>query len=402
MSEDAFLPYGRHWIAADDIDAVAKVLETNYLTTGPVAADFEKSLARKVNADYACVCSSGTAALHLMLLALRIGPGDHVVVPSMTFVATANAVRFVGAEVIFADVDSRTGLMEARHLREAIERNPKKNIRAFIAVHLNGQCAPIAELHEFAQENGLMFLEDACHALGTKYQVKNETFAIGSCAHSTCATFSFHPVKTIAMGEGGAVCTNDGEVAERLISLRSHGIVKSPGAFKNKTQAFDDTGSENFWYYEQHELGLNYRASDIHCALGRSQLKKLDGFVAKRKRLVSHYEASLAEMQEWIEPIARSSDCNPAWHLCAVLIDFVGIGIARNELMRRLRDRNIGSQVHYLPVHRQPYYEQRYGAATLMGADAYYQSVLSLPLFPGMEDEDVDRVVHALQAASAG
>lgn len=399
------LPYGRHGIGEDDIAAVVGVLRGDWLTTGPAVAAFETSLAQRTGARHAASCSSGTAALHLAAMALGLGPGDAVVVPTMTFLATANAARYVGAEVVFSDVDPETGLMRPEDLEAALDRaakTPDLTVKAVFPVHLNGQCADMEGLAEITKARGLAMVEDACHALGATCRLGGgETATTGDCRHSDMAVFSFHPVKTVAMGEGGAVTTNDDALQERLLRFRNHGMVRDAGAFEHKEMAFDAAGdgddAANPWYYEMPELGFNYRASDIHCALGASQLAKLDGFVAKRRALAAQYDDLLAPLSPMARPISRATYCDPAWHLYVALIDFAAAGISRAALMKQLRDQGVGTQVHYIPVHEQPYYRNRYGAFALPGADAYYAHALSLPLFAAMESGDVQRVVENLK-----
>lgn len=397
-----FLPYGRHLIDDDDIAAVSAVLRSDFLTTGPVVEDFEKAFARKVNADFAVACSSGTAALHLATMALGLGEGDTVIVPSITFLATANAARFVGAEVAFADVDPDTGLLSAKTLAATLERLGASGARAVIPVHLAGQCTPMPEIASLAAEYGLAVIEDACHAIGATYADGNGgTATVGQCHHSRMAVFSLHPVKTVTMGEGGVVTTNDGDIYRQLFTLRNHGMTADSSVFVNDDLAFAAADEANPWYYEMQRIGYNYRASAIHCALGLSQLGKLDGFAARRRALAERYDRLLAPLAPMVRPLARVAGGVPAWHLYVVLIDFAAAGLTRRDLMERLRAQGIGTQVHYIPVHEQPYYRGRYGHLELPGADAYYARALSLPLFPAMSDEDVDRVAGALEGATA-
>ena len=394
---EAFLPYARQAVEDDDIAAVTRVLRGEWLTTGPTVSAFEAALCEKLGVRHVVACSSGTAALHLTMLALGLGHGDAVVVPSLTFLATANAVRFVGAEAVFADVDSETGLMGPAEFETALARAGGARLRAVLPVHFAGQCVDPSGIAALAAERGLAVVEDACHAIGTTYATSGGGRAVvGACQDSAMCVFSFHPVKTVTMGEGGAVTTNDDGLAERLRLFRNHGMVREPECFENRDLAFDTDGAANPWYHEMPEVGFNYRASDIHCALGLSQLKKLNRFVARRRALAARYHALLARLAPVVRPVGRVRGCEPAWHLYVVLIDFGALGITRAELMNRLRERGIGNQVHYLPVHLQPYYRRRYRDLSLPGADAYYARALSLPLFPGMADADVDRVVAAL------
>ena len=396
----AFLPYGRHCIDDDDIAAVEAVLRGPHLTTGPAVAAFERALADAVDAPDAVVCSSGTAALHLAAMSIGLGPGDAAIVPAITFLATANAVRRTGAEVVFADVDSDTVLMGADHMEAALEAAGDLRVRAVFPVHFAGQPAPMEEIADLAQTHGLAIVEDACHALGSSYEIRGGASArVGQAAHGGLAAFSFHPVKTIAMGEGGALTGQDEALLERACTLRNHGMTREPAAFTEQALAFDADGAANPWHYEMHAPGLNYRASDIHCALGLSQLGKLERFVARRRALAAAYDARIAALAPLVRPLSRRSGCTPAWHLYVSLIDFAAAGTSRRRVMEALRADGIGSQVHYIPLHSQPYYRQRYGEQSLPGAMAYFERCLSLPLFPTMADGDVDRVVEALARA---
>jgi UDP-4-amino-4,6-dideoxy-N-acetyl-beta-L-altrosamine transaminase len=398
-AEQKPLPYGRHVIDENDIAAVVDALKSDYLTTGPLVGKFETALARAVSAKDAVVCSNGTAALHLAAHAFGLRAGKIAIVPSITFVATANAVRMTGADVIFADVDPRTGLMEAHHLAEALTRCPGGRADAVLPVHLAGQCADIPKLSKLARENKLTIIEDACHAIGTTYSPRRgQDRSIGECAHSDATCFSFHPVKTIAMGEGGAITTNDLERAAQMRRHRNHGVIRDEQRFKSSDARAAD-GSANPWFYEMHEWGHNYRAPDILCALGLSQLKKLDRFVQRRAALVAEYDRLLGEAHNCVRPLGRTDGCTPAWHLYVVQIDFETLGVDRATVMRRLSASGVGSQVHYYPVHRQPYYAKLYGIANLSGVDAYYAQALALPLFPTMDRSDVARVVDALLEA---
>ncbi len=370
--------------------AVAAVLRSDYLTTGPTVEAFETALSSHVWADHSVVCSSGTAALHLAMLSLGLAKGDWAIVPSMTFAATANAVRYVGGEVIFADVDPDSGLMRPGDFEAALERAGAHHVRAVLPVHYAGQCADMPAIAEIAKSRNIAVIDDASHAIGTRYQGNGTEWSIGSCAHSSATIFSFHPVKTIAMGEGGAVTTKDNSFAQRLRRFRSHGIERNPAQFVNQDAA------ENPWYYELVELGFNYRASDIQCALGLSQLGKLDRFVSRRSELVARYDSLITPLSPTVLPIGRVSGCTPAWHLYPVLIDYSTIGRSRDFLMNAMREQGIGTQVHYIPLHTQPYYNDRYGELSLPGAEQFYERILSLPLYPQLTDSDQDRVVETL------
>jgi dTDP-4-amino-4,6-dideoxygalactose transaminase len=317
------------------------------------------------------------------MMALDVQPGEVVIAPSITFLATANCARYVGAEVVFADVDPQSGLMTPETLAEALTRVGDRKLRAVLPVHLRGDVANLPALSALAADAGAVLVEDAPHALGTTMTFGNVAERVGDARHSAMATFSFHPVKTIATGEGGMVTTNDPALAERLRVMRSHGMVRPEGAEP--------------WWYEMPEPGFNYRLPDILCALGLSQLKKLPRFAARRRALAKAYEAALAPLSPLVRIAARPAWSDPVLHLMCVLIDFEGAGRTRRQVVDALRERGVGTQVHYIPVHRQPYYRERYGALDLPGAEAWYARCLSLPLYPGMADEDVGRVAEALK-----
>jgi len=397
-NHEKFLPYARQLIDDKDIEAVNQVLRSEYLTTGPVVKTFEKKLAQVTGVPFAIACSSGTAALHLASMALGLTSGDSVIVPSITFLATANAVRYVDAEVIFADVDAFSGLMGPEHLEKAIKENGE-NIKAVFPVHLGGQSPDMEAIFDIAKKNDLYVVEDASHAIGASYSTSNGMVKVGGCVHSDMTTFSCHPVKTITMGEGGAVTTKNQNLAEKLWRLLNHGINREPSEFIYNDLALDSTtenGMVNPWYYEMHYLGFNYRVSDIHCALGLSQLKKLSAFVEGRRALVRRYDEKLASLAPLLSPVTRISGNDPSWHLYQLLLDFEKLEISRSIVMKRLRERGIGTQVHYIPVHCQPYYRQRYGSQILCGAESFYKCCLSLPLFSGMRETDIDIVVNAI------
>jgi len=396
-----FLPYGRQTIEDDDVAAVSEALRSGWLTTGPAVQGFEDALSARVGARFTVACSNGTAALHLAALALDMAPGDRVVVPSLTFLATANGPHHAGAEIIFADVDPETGLMGPDDLAAAFARADASEggpVRAAFPVHMNGQCGDLDAIERLCAERDVAVVYDAAHALGTTYRTggANDERSVGDSRQGTMSAFSFHPVKAIAMGEGGAVTTGDEEIAARLRRLRNHGMSRDASDFQNRNLAFDAAGEPNPWYYEMTAPGFNYRVSDINCALAISQLSKLDRFVARRRALAERYDRLIEELAPMVVPVGRVASCEPAWHLYVVLIDFAAAGTDRAAVMRALNQRGIGTMVHYLPVHLQPYYRDRYGPLDLPGARKYYERALSLPLFPTMADEDIDRVVDAL------
>lgn len=378
-----FLPYGRQAIDDSDVEAVVDVLRGDWLTTGPAVDAFEAAFAAATGACHAVACSNGTAALHLALAGLGVGEGDTCIVPAITFMATANAARYCGAEVVFADVDPDTGLMTPDTLEAAMAR-AEGRARVVLPVHLAGQCGPLDEMERCAAMAGAVLVEDASHAAGSRFRDE----PIGNCRHSAASTFSFHPVKTIAAGEGGAVTTNDDALAARMRMLRSHGIERDPALHRRQ--------SGEPWWHEMQRLGWNYRLSDIHAALAHSQLKRLADFVERRQFLARAYDAALQGLSSHVQPLMRVRACNPCLHLYPVRIDFDVLGVSRTDVMEGLKARGVGTQVHYIPVSDQPYYQDRYGRQDLPGARRYYERTLSLPLFVGMEDGDPDRVVAAL------
>ena len=395
-----FLPYGRQSIDADDLAAVSEALRGDYLTTGPTVGKFEAAFADFVGARHAIASNSGTAALHLACMALDLKPGDAVIVPTVTFLATANAARFCGAHVVFADVDPDNALLTVKTLETAIARaGTKYRLRAVLPVHVNGFVADMTGIHEVADRHGLEVIEDACHALGSVHPAGNGVIArSGDCALSRMACFSLHPVKTMTTGEGGVTTTNDDGLAARMRLFRNHGMTRDPAEFQIAAQARDRDGSVNPWYYEMHALGPNYRITDFACALGLSQMKKLERFVTRRREIAALYDRLLEALEPAICPVwVADRRQNPALHLYAILVDYNLIGKSRAQVMAELKSLGIGTQVHYLPVHRQPYYRSLYGDLDLPGSTRYYDRVLSIPLYPDMTDADVERVVEALR-----
>ncbi len=381
------IPYGRHSINQQDIDHVVDVLKGGWLTCGPVVEAFEEELAAVTGAKYAISCSNGTTALHLAMLALGIKEGDTILVPAITFLASANAVRYVGADVVFVDVDPTTGLMTAETLKAAILLHRSKNLKALVNVHFAGQCENLEAIYTVAKEYNLLIIEDAAHAVGTAYiDSKGKNHPIGSNAFSDITTFSFHPVKTIAMGEGGALTTNDSKIAEALKLYRSHGMVRDP--LKWETPKLSGP-----WYYEMQDLGYNYRISDINCALGLNQLKRLQDFKAERARLVRAYDEAFSSIPH-VTPLRKLGYSDTAWHLYSVLIDYAAIGKSRTQVMNYLKDNAIGTQVHYTPLYHQPYYKKLYGDMKLPGAEKYYEGCLSLPLYVGLMESEQRLVIE--------
>jgi UDP-4-amino-4,6-dideoxy-N-acetyl-beta-L-altrosamine transaminase len=376
------LHYGAHLIDEADIAAVVAALRSERITQGPRVAELESQLARWTGAAHASAVANGTAALHLAYAALGLGPGDEIITSPITFVATANAARMLGADVRFADVHPDSGNLDAASVARLI--GPRT--RGIVPVHFGGLPVELEPLRSLADRHGLWIVEDAAHALGARYREQ----AVGSGRYSQATTFSFHPVKHITTGEGGAVCTNDPELKRRLDRLREHGLIRTPAP-----------GSGGHFGYEQTELGYNYRLCDVLCALGISQLQKLPRFIERRRALAALYRSELAELgTPWVTPTAGDgAHAEHAYHLFSVLIDFERAGTSRARVMTELVEQGIVPMVHYIPVCDQPYYVQRYGRAECERARAFYQRQLSLPLHVRMNEADVRRVVRALDQA---
>ncbi|MCI5157174.1 MAG: UDP-4-amino-4,6-dideoxy-N-acetyl-beta-L-altrosamine transaminase [Candidatus Electrothrix sp. AUS1_2] len=366
------IPYGKQVVDEQDIVAVCDVLRSDWLTTGPAVAEFERAVRRYVGAEHGVAVSSGTAALHCAMYAINIGEYDEVIVPTMTFAATANSVVFQKGRPVFADVDPDTLLIDP----ECVEKLITPKTKAIIAVDYAGQPCDYDALRSIADSNNLILLADSCHALGAKYQGRY----LGSLADIT--VFSFHPVKHITTGEGGMAVTDNAELAARMRLFRNHGI----------STDFREREKQASWHYEMIDLGFNYRLSDIQCALGMSQLKKLPSFLDRRERIASLYNELLAGFQS-VKPLAVGRDIHHAWHLYVVKVRDAEF---RQAVFNELRSIGIGVNVHYIPVHLHPYYQKNHstGKGLCPVAEKEYQRIFSLPIWPGMDDEDVQAVVR--------
>ena len=389
------IPYGRQDISAEDIDAVTEVLRSDWLTQGQAGPRFEHAMADYCGVRSAIAVSNATAALHVACLALDLGPGDYLWTSPNTFVASANCALYCGASVDFVDIDPRTYNLSVAALAEklAIAETRGRLPKIVVPVHFAGQSCEMRQIRSLADRYGFRIIEDASHAVGAEYGDRK----VGACALSDIAVFSFHPVKIITTGEGGMALTGDPMLAERLSNLRTHGIVRNapPPSQEHDTRRLNE---ERYgpWFYEQIDLGFNYRMTDIQAALGASQLTRLDGFVARRRELAARYDTLLAKLpltRPWQHPDTRS-----AWHLYVIRLRRNEIEFSRRQVFDALRAAGIGVNVHYIPVHTQPYY-RRLGFAPGMfpEAESYYEDAITLPLFSKMTDAEQDTVVAALE-----
>jgi len=385
------IPYGKHFIDDEDIKAVEKVLRYKNLTQGDEVDSFEKEVAKFVGAKYAVAMSSWTAGLHMANLALGIRKGDKVITSPITFVATSNSVIYCGAEPVFSDIDSDTINICPKNLEQTIHNNP--NIKAIIPVHYGGVSCDMESISLLAKKHNLSIIEDAAHALGAKH---SDGSMVGSCKYSDMTGFSFHPVKSIAAGEGGMITTNSYPLYKALLRLRSHGINKLDDTFINKEKS-STNAIVNPWYYEMQELGFNYRITDIQCALGKSQLKKLNSFINRRKSLVERYDKAFSNIDS-IKPIQNKYRGISSHHLYVVRINFDKINNSRAEVMTLLRKSGIITQVHYIPVTSHPYYvDLKYNSEEYKNAMQFYKECLTLPLYFSLSNEEQDFVINELK-----
>jgi UDP-4-amino-4,6-dideoxy-N-acetyl-beta-L-altrosamine transaminase len=376
-----YISYGRQCIEEDDIRAVTEVLKSDFLTQGPKVKEFEESLSAYCGSKYAVVFSSGTAALLGAYFAAGLGSGDEIITSPITFMATANAALLLDAKPVFVDVEPTTGNIDAKLIEGVITEKTK----LVVPVHFGGHPVELDVIFEIAKKNKLMVIEDACHALGAKY-LNNR---IGNCRYSDMSVFSFHPVKSITTGEGGAVLTNNESFYERLNVFRHHGITNVQTTFKNNDMIWGQ------WYHEMQYLGGNYRLTDIHCALGISQLKKLERFIQERKRIVAKYANAFSGNRFFDLPIEKEG-FESAWHLYSIRLKD-SYKADKTDIFASLRQRGVGVQVHYIPVYLQPYYRQLgYKKGLCPNAEDFYEREISIPLYPTMSDDDIDYVIKTL------
>jgi UDP-4-amino-4,6-dideoxy-N-acetyl-beta-L-altrosamine transaminase len=394
-----FIPYGKQLVTDDDIAEVTAVLRSDFLTQGPAVPRFERHIAEYIGTDHVVACSNGTSALHLAMMALQLKPGDVVVTSPITFVASANCARYAGADVQFVDIDPATGLMDIGLLENLISQDTGKKIKAIIPVHFAGQPIDLARIHALAKRHGAWVVDDACHALGARFASNGEWFFTGGSPSADMTVFSFHPVKHIATGEGGAIATNNSELAVSLRTLRTHGITRED--FTEHEMSLSPDGKVNPWYYEMQMLGYNYRLTDIQAALGSAQMRRLGWSVKQRREIAEAYRIFFAENFDpvVVRPLTVHTDVEHSWHLFVLQVDFRKLKTSRSAVMTKLREKGIGTQVHYIPVHLQPYYRMLYGhkAGDFPLAEGWYEKALSIPMYPSLTDDDVERVLQTIK-----
>lgn len=377
-----FISYGKQWIDEKDKAEVLKVLGSDFLTQGPKVLEFEKALCKYTGAKFCVAVSNGTAALHLAVAVLGIKEGAEGITTPITFVASANSLLYNNITPVFADIDEKTYNIDPKEILKKVSKKTK----VIIPVHFAGQAADMEAISLLAKAKGIYVIEDAAHAIGSTYEDGSK---VGNCKFSDLSTFSFHPVKTVTTGEGGAITTNNKKLYEKLLLLRSHGITKDPSKLKQNPGP---------WYYEMQELGFNYRMTDVQAALGISQMEKLDTFKKKRREIVSLYNRAFKNQNNFTFPyeMPKLESC---FHLYVLKVNFKAIQKNKTQVMGELKAKNIGTQVHYIPVHLQPYYRKKFGYKTgdYPKAEKYYEECLSLPLYPKMKKEEALYVIDCLK-----
>jgi len=396
------IPYGRQNITQEDIDTVIETLKSDYLTQGPRIAEFEESFAKYVGSEYAVAVSNGTAALHLCAMALNLQPGDKVITTPITFAASANCVRYCGGEVEFADIDPETYLLDINNVREILENAPRGTYKGIIPVDFAGRAVDLEAFRKLADDYNLWIIEDSCHAPGGFFEDSSGTKQLcGNGKFAELSIFSFHPVKHIASGEGGMITTNDKYLYEKLLQLRTHGILKDDLKYENSlsfAQGLDNVDSDGIvsknypgWYMEMQDLGYNYRITDFQAALGSSQLKRADEGLAKRKNIIAKYKEAFQD-KDFVKGQSGIVDGH-AYHLYILEVD------NRLGLYNYLRDHNIFAQIHYIPCHLMPYYRKLgWKEGDLPNAEEYYKKCISLPVYPTLEKEEQLYVIEKIQS----
>lgn len=391
------IPYGRQNITQEDIDAVVQTLKSDYLTQGPKIAEFEQAFAKYIGCEYAIAVANGTAALHLCALALDIKEGDKVITPPITFAASSNCIRYCGGDVVFADIDSKTYLLDINKVKELLEKSPKGTYKGIVPVDFAGRPVDLEAFRKLADEYNLWIIEDACHAPGGYFiDSKGVKQYCGNGKFAELAIFSFHPVKHIAAGEGGMITTNDKALYEKLLVLRTHGITKNSSEYKNSIEFAASTHDKNVtaypsWYMEMQTLGFNYRLTDFQAALGTSQLKRADEGLKKRREIAATYEKAFTG-----KPFIRSQSGSIAghgYHLYIIEVE------NRLGLYNFLREKNIFTQIHYIPTHLMPYYKQfGWKEGDMPNSEKYYTGCLSLPMYPTLSEEEQQYVIDCVNS----
>ena len=377
-----FIPYGRQYIDNKDINAVKKALKSDYLTTGPLTEKFESKFKNYVGSKYTISCSSGTSALHIALLSLNIKKGDIVILPVINFIASVNMTHILGAKIYFADVNKFNGQMTPQTLELCIKKNKIKKIKAVITMYNGGDPSNAKQFFKLKKKYNFFLIEDACHALGGKYS-KLKNFRVGCCKYSDLATFSLHPIKSITTGEGGMITTNNKIIYKKLNILQNHGI------FKKKRKG------RNNWDYKILLPGYNYRLSDISCSLGISQIKKLSKLIAKRNQIFNFYKKKLSKFYDYVILPTKTDDQISANHLFVIILNKNKLKISRELVIQKLFRKGIITQVHYIPIYNHPFYKKKC-KGNFSGAKFYYSNCLSLPIFPGLKNKDLRKIINSL------
>lgn len=376
------IPYGRQSINNQDKQLVLKSLESNLITTGLNVTEFQKKLKKYFVSKHSLVCSSGTAGLHLAFLSINVKKNDNIIMPAINFIASYNMLSSLGANIYLSDVDSKTGQMSPELILKCIKLNKLKKIKAIITMHLGGYPSRILEYYKIKKRYKCFLIEDACHALGAKYKVLNKYYKIGSCKHSDIAVFSLHPVKTITTGEGGIICTNNDKIKNKIELLRSHGIQRT----------------KKHWIYDIGLCGYNYRLSDINCALGISQLKKIDIFLSKRKKIYDYYKKKLGYFSDKVKVFNYCSKTVPSYHLLLTSFNFKKMKISKENFIKMLLKKNIILQQHYIPIFKfKKIFKQKINTRDFGGTLDYYKNTLSLPIYFELSKKKIDYVLRTIK-----
>lgn len=369
-------PYGKQFIDDADIKSITKAAKQDLITTGKSVKKFEKQVSRFVNAKYAAACSSGTSAIHLALIAINIKKNDIIIMPAINFIASYSMSYFMGAKIYLADVDSISGQITPKTLVDCIKKYKLKNIKAVITMYMGGYPENVVEFYKIKKKYNFLLIEDACHAFGAKYKYLNKYYYIGSCKHSDISTFSLHPVKTFTTGEGGLVITNNSKYYNRILNSRSHGIVRNKNLH---------------WKYDIKNYGFNYRLSDLNCALGISQLKKVNMFINDRSRIYNIYKKELNKFKKYINLVSVKNTVKPSYHLILININFKNLNYSKDDLINYLKKKNFLSQYHYIPIYIFSAYKKK--NQKFLGSNKYYETTLSLPIYYGLKESIIKKVI---------